>query len=73
MAMALRRKMLTVSEKVKIIQNVESNQTVLQNEVVKCSVLPPSSLSNIILRKVSVLEQESWCEHTEKQKACFIN
>lgn len=56
------------SEKVKIIQNVEENQTVLQNEVVKCFVLPTSSMSNIILWNVSVLEQESWCEHTKRNE-----
>jgi hypothetical protein len=36
------------------------NPTVLQNELEKCSVLPPSSLRNIILRKVTLLEEESF-------------
>jgi hypothetical protein len=31
-------------------------------------VLPPSSLSNIILRKASILEEGSWCgAHSEKR------
>jgi hypothetical protein len=62
-----------VSEKVKIIQEVENNPTVSQNEIAKCFVLRLSSLSNVILRKASILEEVSWCgEHSEKQKT-FIS
>jgi hypothetical protein len=46
--MALKRKKLTLSEKVKIIQEVEKNPTVFQNEMAKHLMLPPSSLSNIV-------------------------
>jgi predicted transcriptional regulator len=67
MAMVLKRKKLTITEKVKIIQEVEKNPTVLQNETAKHFGLPPSSLSNIILRKASILEAESQCgAHSEK-------
>jgi hypothetical protein len=59
MAMALKRKKLMKSEKAKIIQEMEKNPTVLQNEIAKHFRLPPSSLSNIILRKASILEEES--------------
>jgi hypothetical protein len=48
MVMALKRRNIKINEKVKIIQEVEMNPTVLQNELAKCSVLPPSSLRNII-------------------------
>jgi hypothetical protein len=48
MTMALKRKKIKISEKVKTIQEVEINPTVLQNELAKCSVLPTSSLRNII-------------------------
>jgi hypothetical protein len=59
MAMALKRKKLTKSEEVKIIQEVEKNPTVSRNEIAKHFWLPPSSLSNIILRKASILGEES--------------
>jgi predicted transcriptional regulator len=69
MAMALKRKKLTISEKVKIIQEVEKNPTVSRNEIAKYFGLPPSSLSNIILWKASILEEESRCgAHSEKRK-----
>jgi DNA-binding Lrp family transcriptional regulator len=58
MAMALKRKKLTIREKVKIIQEVEKNPTVSQNEIAKHSGMPPSSLSYIILWKASILEEE---------------
>jgi hypothetical protein len=68
MATALKGKKLTISEKVKIIQ-VEKNSTVLQNETAKHFGLRPSSLSNIILRKAPILEEESRCRaHSEKRK-----
>jgi hypothetical protein len=68
MAVVLKRKKLTINEKMKIIQ-VEKNPTVSQNEIVKRFVLPPASLSNIILQKTSVLEEESWCgEHSERER-----
>jgi hypothetical protein len=57
--MVLKRKKLTKREKVKIIQEMEKNPTVSRNEIAKHFWLPPSSLSNIILRKASVLEEES--------------
>jgi DNA-binding Lrp family transcriptional regulator len=67
MAMALKRKKLMVSEKVKIIQEVEKNPTVSQNEIAKHFGLPLLSLSNIILRQASILEDESRCgAHSEK-------
>jgi hypothetical protein len=53
MAVALKRKKLTKSEKVKIIQEVEKNPTVLRNEIAKHCQVPPSSLSNIILEEES--------------------
>jgi predicted transcriptional regulator len=54
---------------VQIIQVVEKNTTVPQNEIAKHSGLPPSSLSNIILWKASILEEESQCgTHSEKRK-----
>jgi hypothetical protein len=63
----LKRKKFTISEKVKIIQQVEENPTVLRCETAKCFLLPLSSLSNIILWKTSFLEEESWCgAHFEK-------
>jgi hypothetical protein len=34
--MTLKVKKLTINEKVKIIQEIEKNPTVLQNEIVKC-------------------------------------
>jgi ribosomal protein S25 len=68
MTMALKRKKLTISEKVKIIQEVEKNPTVSRNEIAKHFGLPPS-LSNIILQKASILEEESQCgAHSEKRK-----
>jgi predicted transcriptional regulator len=70
MAMVLKRKKLTMNEKVKIIQEVEENPNVSQNEIVKRFVLPLSTLSNIILQKASILEEESRCgAHSEKQKS----
>jgi hypothetical protein len=42
---------LAANTKVKLIQEVESNSAMLQNEIVKCFVLPPSSLSNTFLWK----------------------
>jgi hypothetical protein len=69
MAMALKRKKLMISEKVKIIQEVEKNPTVSRNEIENHFRLLPSSLSNIILRKASILEDESRCgAHSEKRK-----
>jgi hypothetical protein len=62
MAMTLKRKKLTINEKAKIIQEVEKNPIVSQNETAKHSVLPPSSLSTIILQKASILEEESRCQ-----------
>jgi hypothetical protein len=53
----LKRKNLAMNEKVKIIQKVEEGST-MSHEIVKCFMLPPSSLSNIILWKASVLEEE---------------
>jgi predicted transcriptional regulator len=68
MAMALKRKKLTISEKVKIIQEVEKNPTVSQNEIAKHFGLPASLISNIILQKASILEEESWCGHILRNK-----
>jgi hypothetical protein len=69
MAMALKRKKLTTSEKEKIIKEVEKNTIVSRNEIAKHCQLPPSSLCNIILQKASFLEAESWCgAHSEKRK-----
>lgn len=43
--------------------------SVSQNEIAKCCVLPVLSLSNRILWKASVLEEESWCgAYSEKLK-----
>jgi hypothetical protein len=53
-------KKLTVSEKGKIIQEVEKTPTVLKNEIMKCSVLPPSYLRNTVLWN-SILEENDWC------------
>jgi hypothetical protein len=65
--MSLKRYKLTTSEKVKIIQEVEKNPTVSRNEIVKHLRLPLSSLSNIILWKASIPEEESRCGvHSEK-------
>jgi hypothetical protein len=61
MAMALKRKKLTINKGVKIIQEVEKNPNVSRYEIVKHFGLPPSSLSNIILWKASILKQESRC------------
>jgi hypothetical protein len=72
MAMALKRKKLTVSEKVKIIQEVGKNPTVFQNEVAKHSMLPPSSWSNIILQIASVLEEEIWHEALSEKLKTFV-
>jgi hypothetical protein len=41
MAMALKRKTLTINDEVKISQKVEKNPTLLKNEMVKRFVLPP--------------------------------
>jgi hypothetical protein len=49
MTMFVNSEKLTISEKVKIIQEREKNPTVSQNETAKCFVLPQLSLSNIIL------------------------
>jgi hypothetical protein len=69
MAMALKRKKLTKSDKVKIIQEVKKNPTVSRNEIAKHSGLPLLSLSNLILQKASIIEEESQCEaHSEKWK-----
>jgi hypothetical protein len=55
---------------VKIIQEVESNPIVSRNEIAKHFGLPPPSLSNIILRKASILEEESrFGAHYEKRKS----
>jgi hypothetical protein len=36
-------------------------------------MLPPSSLSNIILQKASIIEEESWYgEHSEKRKKIIL-
>jgi hypothetical protein len=68
----IEKKKLTVSEKVKIVQEVEKHPAMSQNEIAKCFVLPLSSLSNIILLKASILEEEIWCgAHSEKQKNLF--
>jgi predicted metal-dependent TIM-barrel fold hydrolase len=72
MAMALKRKKLTISEKVKIVQEVGKNRTVFQNEIAKHSVPPLSSWSNIILQKASVLEEEIWHETLSKKLKTFI-
>jgi hypothetical protein len=49
MVVALKRTKLTINEKLKIIQALEQNPAVLRNETVKCSVLSPLLLSNMIL------------------------
>jgi hypothetical protein len=59
MAMALKRKKLLISEKVKTIQEVEKNPTLSRNEIAKHSGLPLLSLSNTVQWKASVLEEES--------------
>jgi hypothetical protein len=60
MTMVLKRK--------KLINKSESEnyseagiESVSRNEILKCFMLPPSSLSNIILQRASILEEESWC------------
>jgi hypothetical protein len=60
--MALKRNKLTISENVKIIQVVGKNPTMFQNAVAKHSMPPPSSWSNIILQKTSVLGHEALSE-----------
>jgi hypothetical protein len=52
---------LTVNEKVNIFLGGGKGSSLSQIEITKCSVLPPSSLNNIILRKTSILEEECWC------------
>jgi hypothetical protein len=59
MAMVLKRKNLTISEKVKIIQEVEKNPTISQYETAECFVLPLLSLSNMTLWKASILAQKN--------------
>jgi hypothetical protein len=63
MAMPLKRKKLTISEKVKIIQEVEKNPTVSQNETAKHFALPLLSLSNIILWKLQFLKRKVGVRH----------
>jgi hypothetical protein len=58
MAMALKGKKLTVHEKMRIIQDTETNPTILQVGSANCLCLPPLSLSNILLQRASVLEVE---------------
>lgn len=66
MTMVLKRKKLTINGRMEIIQ-------LSQNETAKCFVLPPLSLSNIILQKASILEEEHWCgEQTKKKTTYFI-
>jgi hypothetical protein len=48
---------------------VEKNPTVSWNEIAKHFGLLPLSLSNVLLRKASILEQDSRCgAHSEKRK-----
>jgi hypothetical protein len=61
------------SEEAKIIQVVEKNPTVSRNETVKCFVLPPSSLSNIIIWKSLILEEENCGAHSEIKKLILLN
>jgi hypothetical protein len=60
--MALKRKKLIRSKKVKTIQEVEKNPTVLRNEIVKCSVLPPLS-SSVFLWEASILKRKAGVRH----------
>jgi hypothetical protein len=66
--MALERKRLMKNEKVKIIQEMENNRTLLQNEIAKHSALPSSSLSNTILWKSSILEEKVGEGHILRNK-----
>jgi hypothetical protein len=65
-----RKKLITKSESENYSGGIES---VSQNKIVKYFMLPPSLLSNIILQRASILEQESWCGvHSGKQKNQII-
>jgi hypothetical protein len=46
MVVTLERNELTISEKVKIIQEVEKNPTVPLNEIASCFVLSPLSVTS---------------------------
>jgi hypothetical protein len=48
MAMTLKRKMFTVCEEIRIIEDMEKNPAILQADAVNCLWLPPLSLSNIL-------------------------
>jgi hypothetical protein len=58
----LKRKNLTVSEKIKIIQGMENNPTALQVWV------PPPSLPSITLQQGSSLEEEGKCGTQAKKE-----
>jgi hypothetical protein len=75
MTMVLKRKKLTINGGLGIIQEVEKNPTTSQNETAKCFVLPPLSLSNIILQKTSILEERHWCgaQHQKQKKLILLN
>jgi hypothetical protein len=65
--MLLKRRKIMISEEVKLFRKWPKNQALSQNEIVKGSVLPPLSLSNVILWKASIVEEESCCgPHSEK-------
>jgi hypothetical protein len=72
MYMVFKRKTLTRSEEVKIIQEVEKNPTMLQNVIAECFVLSPLLLNNIILWKAAILEEESCCGHILRNKKLFF-
>jgi hypothetical protein len=55
MALVLKRN-VTANEEVEIVQEVERCPTVLQFEIAKHIGLAPSSLSSIMLLKLTVLE-----------------
>jgi hypothetical protein len=48
MAMALKRKKLTVCEEIRIIEDTEKNPAILQVDAANCLWLRPLSLSNIL-------------------------
>jgi hypothetical protein len=72
MAMALKQMKLIMTEKANFIWEVEKYPSVSQHKIVKCSVLPPSPLSNIILQKASILEEEGWYGYIQRNRKIYF-
>jgi hypothetical protein len=68
LVMANKRKKLTVSDKLNVIYEVEAHLNIPHTEMANCFVLPPSTLSKIMLSKEKITDAEYKCGAQAKKR-----